>query len=618
VGGVGGAGQAGGASSGSAGLAAGGTQSVGGSAGGGGVDPLFDATHLNVTGGTGAALCQLSPDWRHLLVTVTNQGTTKTGATTVRVFTDGTSYESRIDTPALDAGQSATLTFDRGLLVGFTKTWNFSIVVDPDAVHGPVHATQTGVCSDLRSRSEAGMAPLNARYDIASGLWDKTAWWTGANMLEASIDYMRETGDPAYVSLIDNSFTKNQSGNFLNDYYDDEGWWALAWIKAYDFSHQQKYLDMAKTIFQDMTAGWSSECGGGLYWRKERDVKNAIPNELFLTIGARLHQRTMGDSGAGSFLDWATREWAWFKGSGMIGADHQIVDGLDLKTCKASGPAYSYNQGVILGGLADLSQASADATLLDAADDIAHAALSKMVDKNGVFIEAVCDPKPGCGNGDGEQFKGIFARNLGYLYTVRAKPEYQAFLIAQSNSIWNADRSAKNEFGLLWEGPFDTPTSSRQSSALDALNGAIVTANMNLSLHGTATGSAPCNSSQGAANAIDGSSSFGSKWCAGGSDQTLTVDLGVSRYLVGFRLRHAGAGGEDPTWDTRDFEILTSKDGTSYTEVVKVTGNTADVTTHPIPGTDARFARLHITKEQTAPTVLAARIYEFEVFGAGL
>ena len=80
-------------------------------------------------------------------------------------------------------------------------------------------------------------------------------------------------------------------------------------------------------------------------------------------------------------------------------------------------------------------------------------------------------------------------------------------------------------------------------------------------------------------------------------------------------MRHAGVGGEDKTWNTRDFEIQLSSDGTTWTTSVSVVGNTEDVTTHPVPGVTERYARLHITQAQTATTLFATRIYEFEVYG---
>jgi hypothetical protein len=139
---------------------------------------------------------------------------------------------------------------------------------------------------------------------------------------------------------------------------------------------------------------------------------------------------------------------------------------------------------------------------------------------------------------------------------------------------------------------------------------------MNIAIGAAASGAANCGATETADRAFDGASSWDSKWCAGGAGgQVLSVDLGSQRYIVGFRARHAGAGGENSTWNTRDFEIQTSPDGTTWTTVVTVTGNTADVTTHPIPAVTARYVRLHVTTAQTATDTVAARIYELEVNG---
>ena len=602
----------------------GGTGGTGGAAqgGAGGAEPVFDASGLAVVGSAGPALCRLSTDGRYLLVSVKNGGTTDTGATQVRVSTDGTSYELRIPTPTLAASKSADLMFDRGPLVGFVADWQFSITIDPDGKHGAAHAPVKGDCTDLRSRAQAGMVPLQTTYDTGTGLWNHTDWWTSANQLETVIDYSRETGDTKYFDDIDNTFSKNSAGDFDHfGYYDDDGWFAIAWIKAYELTHQQKYLDMAKVIFQRMANSWDGKCGGGIYWAGTKagpDVafknKNAIPNELFLAAAARLHRLTPGDAGPNSFIDYAQREWAWFKGTGMINADHQIVDGLsNLTDCKPAGPIFTYNQGAIISGLVDLSASTGDMEPLNAANDIAHATMTKMSTAGGILKE------PGCGGDICVQFKGVFMRNLAYLYRAKPLPEFQAYMRKQSDQLWNSNRDGQSEFGYEWDLPFDKTTASRQSSALDALVAAVRAANLNLSLGASATGSAACSPTQAASNTLDGSSRWDSKWCSGGAGgQTLAVDLGSARYIVGFRLRHAGAGGENSAWNTKDFELETSADNTTWTRAVTVTGNTADVTTHPIPAVTARYARLHITSAQTATDFVAARIYEFEIYGIGL
>lgn len=584
-------------------------------------EPVFDATGLTVVGSAGAALCRLSGDGRYLLVSVKNGATREIGKTEVRVSTDDSSYELRVRTPTLAAGASGELMFDRGPLVGFVPTWKYTVVIDPDHQHNGPFSEVKGECGDLRSRAQAGMVPLAAAYNQTSGLWDKDDWWTSANQLETVIDYSRQTGDTKYYDQIENTYAKNSAQNFDKwGFYDDDGWFAMAWIKAYELTHQPKYLEMAKTIFQRMAGGWDTKCGGGIYWASAKagadglKNKNAIPNSLFLQVAARLHSLTPGDTGPGSFLDWAKREWAWFKASGMINADKQIVDGLNnLTDCKATGPIFTYNQGTLVGGLVDLAEATNDAAVLAEANAIAQATMKKMADANGVLKEAPC------GGDICTQFKGVFMRNLAYLNQKHPLPEYQAYMRKQSDVLWSSNKNALNQFGYEWHLPFDKTTASRQSSALDALVASVSASQMNLALGATATGSEGCSAAQGASMVLDGSSRQDSKWCAGGAgDQSLTLDLGSARYIVGFRLRHAGSGGEKIGWNTRDFEIETSADNTTWTKVVTVTGNTADITTHPIPAVTARYARLHITKAQTVTDFLAARIYEFEVYGITL
>jgi hypothetical protein len=190
-------------------------------------------------------------------------------------------------------------------------------------------------------------------------------------------------------------------------------------------------------------------------------------------------------------------------------------------------------------------------------------------------------------------------------------------LITQSESIWNHARSPDDKLGKNWQGNYDEKgDASRQSSAMDALIGAVRVANMNLALGGSATGSPGCSAAQGAERAFDGSGGLDSKWCSGGAGgQTLQVDLGTMRYVVGFRVRHAGSGGEDAKLNTRDFALETSADGQSWTPQASVTGNTENVTTHMIPAVNARHVRLRVDHAQSSEDFVAARIYELEVLG---
>lgn len=313
----------------------------------------------------------------------------------------------------------------------------------------------------IQKQTLAGIGKLQTWYTPSTGLYQTTGWWNSANALTVLADYSLATHSNRYKGVFANSFRQAQKQNsgFLNNFYDDEGWWALAWIAAYDLTHKQRYLEMAASIFTDMSGGWDATCGGGIWWSKDKKYKNAIANELFLSVAAHLANRAAPADRAG-YLAWANKEWAWFQQSGMINNQDLINDGLDLATCKNNGQnTWTYNQGVILGGLAELNRAQPSPQLLETARTIADAALAHLTDSNGILHDT-CESKCGA---DGVQFKGIFARNLMAL----RDPKYTAFAVNNAESIWNHSRNASNAFGQVWSGPFDAAGAGSQSSALD-------------------------------------------------------------------------------------------------------------------------------------------------------
>jgi predicted alpha-1,6-mannanase (GH76 family) len=318
-----------------------------------------------------------------------------------------------------------------------------------------------------------GTHALQQWYSPNTGLYAKPAdWWNAANAITVLANESRVLRNRHYLGTIDNTFQNASAAahttNFLNDYDDDEGWWALAWVDAYDVTGQQKYLAMSETIFADITGEWDTKtCGGGVWWNKKTGYKNAIANELFLALAASLANRAGSDAEKQKYLDWAEREWAWFKNSGMINAQNLVNDGLDAKdphACTNNGrTTWSYNQGVILGGLVELYKADHDASLLRQAQAIAGATIAHLTNADGVLADHSVS------GGDAPQFKGIFLRNLMTLQKAARDPRYKTFAEANANSILANDQDSESHFGALWQGPFDQADATRQTSALDAL-----------------------------------------------------------------------------------------------------------------------------------------------------
>ena len=331
---------------------------------------------------------------------------------------------------------------------------------------------ETGLVS-LRQCAAAGLRALHAWYDPGTGLWRGASWWNCANALYTTIQYTQRTGDHWYAGVVGTTFgaARRTNANFINDFYDDNGWWALAWIAAFDLTRDQQYLEAARVIFDQMTTGWDDTCRGGLWWSAAKNYKNAIPNELFLLVAARLHQRTDGDD---KYLDWALREWEWFKSSGLIGPEGLVNDGLTPDCANNQGTTWTYNQGVILAGLAALDEITGDHGYLEPGNAIAAAALRHLTSARapGILAEPSEQSAQGCDD-DQTLFKGIFVRSLYDFYLRSPQPEYRAFILANAYSVWQHNRNWQNQFGVHWDGPFDQADPSRQSSALDLLNAAV-------------------------------------------------------------------------------------------------------------------------------------------------
>ena len=350
----------------------------------------------------------------------------------------------------------------------------------------------------------AGYAQLRSQFNATSGCWGadcKTFLWLSANEAHSAANFYALSPSADGAALLRAAFLSLEQ-QVCDCWRDDQSWLMLSWLRAAAVTGDTDYVVAAQRVFSDLVGPWRAwnESCGGVMWENGVPYRNAITNELFLTASMRLHNATAGtalDPGPVSgltYLQWAQREWAWFAASAMypVSVAGVVPDGLSSENCSLAALApgagnWTYNSGVLLDGLVLLGDATGDAALAAFAMRLARAAaayFSAAGDVSHVLRELGCGrPAGDCSGGkDGQLFKGMFVRHLGYAAALLAarQPDFaawaHAYLGNQSASIVASNAVApapgRLAFGVLWQGPYKADAAEpwvAQGAALDAL-----------------------------------------------------------------------------------------------------------------------------------------------------
>jgi predicted alpha-1,6-mannanase (GH76 family) len=273
-------------------------------------------------------------------------------------------------------------------------------------------------------------------------------WWE-AQLWDLVLDAANRSSQNAeYRKLVDEVYDGfvREYPDFLNDYNDDLGWWAQASMRAYNLTGNARYLERAKTLFEDIWKYWTPALDGGITWRRSnQSQKNVATNGPLTVIAVRLYQATNEES----YLTRARQIYAWLDAK-LTDGDARVFDNYENGELRRWD--FTYNVGnFVLASLAvrEVSNDEAEkARLLSRAQKSMDWALENLTNA-GIFLNE--------GGGDGGGFKGVTMRALRRLadapgLEADAKTRYDNALRDMATQVWNV-RRADGLVGADWAMP---------------------------------------------------------------------------------------------------------------------------------------------------------------------
>lgn len=298
---------------------------------------------------------------------------------------------------------------------------------------------------DWQAIADSSSAVLSTQFYNAEGHYfnennhgsTKFNYWPQAHALDALVDTYMRTKNARLKAQMDDWFVgvPIKNGNtFLNNYYDDMLWNALAMLRAYDATKDKKWLDATQTLWDDIKLGWNDNLGGGIAWQKKQlTYKNTPANGPAIILAARLYQHLHRQTD----LDWAKKMYDWEKANLVDPATGFVYDGKNRQNDgKLDNWKFTYNQGLMIGAGLEMYHVTKSTFYLDDAQKTADFTLADpSLSPNGLLKAE--------GNGDGGLFKAILVRYLTLLATDSAVPaasrnRYVNFLTANAETLWRS------------------------------------------------------------------------------------------------------------------------------------------------------------------------------------
>lgn len=296
--------------------------------------------------------------------------------------------------------------------------------------------------------------PANQKYRNF-GTWH---YWWQAHLLDNLVDAQVRDPQPERQQMITRQIRGHRLRNnlsWVNDYYDDMAWLALALERASRLAGVERPKALKKLSEQFLNA-WVPEDGGGIPWRKQDQFFNAPANGPAAIFLARYEERMRR---AQQMSDWIDET--------LIDPEtHLVFDG--IKAGSLVRAQYTYCQGVVIGMDVELASRTQDPQHAERVRRLVKAVRDNMA-PDGVI--------KGAGGGDGGLFNGILARYLALVVTTlpqmgaedgEASDIARSLVLKSAQSAWDNRQTVDGLplFPAFWDRTAEIPTPGGQEAQL--------------------------------------------------------------------------------------------------------------------------------------------------------
>jgi hypothetical protein len=206
-------------------------------------------------------------------------------------------------------------------------------------------------------------------------------------------------------------------------WYDDNGWWGIAFYDAYRATGDARYLSSAKRALTFVNSGWNRN-GGGLWW----DTRHSHLAGETLASGTLLAASLYKETRAPQYLGIARKYIAW------ADADFRGDDGL-YDRHQGDGTAMPYVQGPMFAAFALLCDATGDQGYCTEAQELADRATRRFPQLN-----------------MGPQYDAMYVRCLLELYRHDHNPRWYRIAAATADRAMTNGRAPNGLYLLTWDG----------------------------------------------------------------------------------------------------------------------------------------------------------------------